>query len=135
MEERKSGAKLQTDVKHNKARSQAQELSVAKEYKANGFEEARRVPMSGAIATLPADVSLGELMLVECKMTKSGKMIFDWEWLRQVKTQAEREMKEGVVHAWIGQVTGPYEKVVVVPEEFWYTILNELMGYRREAGQ
>ena len=125
---------IQMDPKHNKQRSQSQERHLGKEYLAAGFPKSRRVPMSGAVASMPADVDPGALVLVEAKQTRTGKMTFDPKWLLQVREQASRDGREGVAHCWFAEHTGDYGKVVVIPEEFWFKLLKQFRFMEKELG-
>ena len=116
-----------TDVKHNKARSQAQEREIAKEYKNIGFDKARRVPMSGALheAALLADVDPGEKYLIEAKQTRSGKLVLETEWLKKIKAEAASQNRKPLLHAAIAMDEGQYERWVSMPEEDWMALLKE----------
>lgn len=119
--------KIARDVKHNKARSQAQEREIAKDYKDIGFEKARRVPMSGALhdALLLADVDPGEKYLVEAKQTRSGKLVLENTWLKKIKAEAASQNRKPLLHAAIALDEGQYEKWVSMPEEDWFNLLKE----------
>src|SRR5712664_1383473 len=85
----KKQAKKRVPIKKLKNRSREQEREIAANYKAAGFPHSRRVPMSGAIATMKGDVDLGELFLVEAKLTRSGQLIIKHDWLEQVQKQSK----------------------------------------------
>jgi Holliday junction resolvase len=109
-----------------KNRSKAQEREVAKEYVKAGFENARRVPGSGAFATLPGDVDPGRLFLAECKETRRGRLTIDPEWLDKVESQSKSMGRPWyALHTWIGSETSRYRKTVTISEDFFYELLKE----------
>jgi hypothetical protein len=123
----KKQARKGTPIKALKNRSRDQELKIGKDYKGAGFPHARRVPMSGAISTMPADVDPGELLLVECKQTRTGRMVIDPKWLAQVEKQSIDSGRAGyyALHAWVAAGDEHYHKVVVVDEKLWMQILKQ----------
>jgi hypothetical protein len=116
-----------TPIKKLKNRSEQQERTVAKSYVAAGFPKARRQAMSGAMRVLPGDVDPGTLFLVECKMTRQGKMIIDPDWLEHVEQQSRDLGRAGfyALHSWIAKGSDNYKKVVVVSEPLWLAILSK----------
>jgi hypothetical protein len=124
----KKQAKKRVPIKALKNRSRDQELNIGKDYKKAGFLKARRVPMSGAISTMPADVDPGELLLVEAKLTRTGQLIIKTDWLAQVRRQSFNMGRRGyyALHAWVAQGDENYHKVVVVDEDLWFNILAQL---------
>src|SRR5665213_176629 len=123
----KKQAKRGTPVKALKNRSEQQERTIAKGYVAAGFPKARRVPMSGAIASLKGDVNPGSLLLVECKETRQGRMVIKPDWLLQVRKQSKDMGRAGfmALHAWVGEGSDNYYKVVLVDESLWFAILSK----------
>lgn len=119
--------KIARDVKHNKARSQAQEREIAKGYKDIGFTKARRVPMSGALheAALLADIDPGEKYLVEAKQTRSGKLVLETVWLKKITAEAVSQNRRPLLHAAIALDEGQFERWVSMPEQDWFNILKE----------
>ena len=118
---------IKRDVKHNKARSQAQERDIAKEYKQAGFTKARRQPVSGALheALLFADVDPGEIFLVEAKQTRSGKLVLETEWLKKITAEALSQNRKPLLHAAIALDEGQYERWVAMPEDDWFELLKQ----------
>lgn len=127
-------AKKPTSIKSLKNRSKDQEREVAKSYQKAGFPHARRIPMSGAIQHWKGDVDPGELLLVECKQTRSGKLVIEPDWLAQVQKQSKDIGRAGfyALHGWVAKDTEQYHKIVVLPEELWLAILGEWMGREEE---
>jgi hypothetical protein len=125
----KKQAKKRVPIKALKNRSRDQELNIAKDYKKVGFLNARRVPMSGAISTMPADVDPGELLLVEAKLTRTGQLVIKTDWLAQVRRQAFDMGRRGyyALHAWVAKGDENYHKVVIVDEDLWFNILSQLL--------
>jgi Holliday junction resolvase len=127
--------RIARDVKHNKQRSQSEERKIDKEYKAAGFDKSRRVPMSGALheALLFADVDPGEMFLVEAKMTRSGKLVLETEWLKKIKAEAASQNRKPLLHAAIALDEGQYERWVSMPEENWMQFLKEYKNFEEEV--
>lgn len=123
----KKQAKKSTPIKSLKNRSKDQEREVSKGYLSAGFRHAKRQAMSGAISDLKGDVDPGELLLVECKMTKSGKLVIDMDWINQVEKQSRDMGRAGYysLHTWTAGEHTQYKKVVVLPEELWFQILSQ----------
>jgi Holliday junction resolvase len=127
--------KTKTPIKSLKQRSEEQERRIAKGYKKVGFTHAQRVPMSGAIATMKADVDPGELLLVEAKETSQGSLVIDPEWILKVQKESFDKGRRGfaAVHAWVSKKdVHRYYKVVVVEESLWFEILE---GYKNATTQ
>jgi len=82
--------------------------------------------MSGAIATMKGDVDLGELFLVEAKLTRSGQLIIKHDWLEQVQKQSKDIGRAGfyVLHSWIANGSEHYNKIVCIDEGLWYAIVK-----------
>jgi Holliday junction resolvase len=132
---RKNKAELiNKDVKHNKQRSQAEERKIATEYKDAGFDKSRRVPMSGALhdALLLADVDPGSTFLVEAKMSRSGKLVLETEWLKKIKAEAASQNRRPLLHAAVALDEGQYERWVAMPEEDWFKTLKEYKDLEQE---
>lgn len=119
---------IKRDVSHNKARSQAQERDIAKDYKDAGFTKARRVPMSGALheAALIADVDPGERYLIEAKQSRSGKLVLETTWLKKIKAEAASQNRKPLLHAAVALGEGQYERWVAMPESDWFQLLKEM---------
>jgi Holliday junction resolvase len=119
--------RIARDVKHNKQRSQSEERKINTEYKAAGFDKSRRVPMSGALheALLFADVDPGERYLVEAKMTRSGKLVLETEWLKKITAEAASQNRKPLLHAAIALDEGQYERWVSMPESDWFELLKQ----------
>src|SRR6266704_1591530 len=115
------------DVKHNKQRSQTEERKIASEYKDAGFAKARRQPMSGALhgAALLADVDPGSLFLVEAKMSRSGKLVLETDWLKKIKEEAKSQNRRPLLHGAVAMDEGQYERWVSMPEDDWFKLLKE----------
>lgn len=122
----KKQAKIRTPIKSLKNRSQHQERVVAKAYVAAGFPKARRQAMSGAMRILPGDVDPGQLLLVECKETRTGKMVIEPDWLEHVEQQSRDLGRAGfyALHGWVAKDSDNYKRVVVVSEPLWLAILG-----------
>lgn len=122
----KKQAKIRTPIKSLKNRSQHQERLVAKSYVAAGFPKAKRQAMSGAMRALPGDVDPGHLLLVECKETRTGRMIINPDWLEHVEQQSQDLGRAGfyALHAWVAKDSDNYKRVVVVSESLWLAILS-----------
>ncbi|SRR5258708_34666346 len=115
------------DIKHRKERSQAQERELARSYQRIGFPQARRVPGSGAIASLPGDVDVEDLLLVEAKESRRGTLTINPDWIGKIRYQARNAGKKWYcLHAWVAKETGNYEKVVVVGEDVWLNLIAQL---------
>lgn len=113
--------------------SKAQERAIANDYQTAGFTKARRVPGSGAFASLPADVDAGELLLLECKMTRTGRMIIDPAWLAKVEGQAKQMGRPFyALHAWVADKTHPFDKWVCIREDQFFEILRRLNEAEKE---
>lgn len=122
----KKAAKKRTPIKALKNRSEHQERLVAKGYVEAGFPKAKRQIMSGAISTLKGDVDPGQLLLVECKQTRTGRMIINPDWLEQVEKQSKDMGRAGfyALHSWVSKNMDNYKRVVVVSEPLWFAILS-----------
>lgn len=120
-------AKKRVPIKTLKNRSRDQEVKVGKDYKAAGFPRAKRQTMSGAISYLPGDVDPGELLLVECKLTRAGRIVIDPQWISQVEKQSQNLGRSGfyALHTWVAQDNEHYHKMVVIPESLWFQILSK----------
>src|SRR5579859_2833793 len=120
-------AKKRVPIKALKNRSRDQELKIGKDYKAAGFPRAKRQTMSGAISYLPGDVDPGELLLVECKLTRAGQLVIKTDWLAQVQRQARDMGRAGyyALHAWVAGESEHYNKVVIVDEDLWFKVLKD----------
>lgn len=83
--------------------------------------------MSGAISYLPGDVDPGELLLVECKLTRAGQLVIKTDWLAQVRKQAQDMGRAGyyALHAWVAGESEHYNKVVIVDEDLWFKVLKD----------
>jgi hypothetical protein len=119
-------AKKGTPIKALKNRSRDQEMKVSKDYKEAGFPKSKRQTMSGAISYLPGDVDPGELLLVECKLTRAGQLVIKTDWLAQIQKQA-RDMGRHwyALHAWVAGESEHYNKVVIVDEGLWFKVLKD----------
>lgn len=126
-------SRLKKTTKTLKNNSKNQERAIAKDYVKAGFEKARRVPGSGAFANLPADVDPGELLLLEAKMTRTGRMIIDPEWLSKTERQA-KEMGRPfyALHTWVADESHPFEKWVTIREDYFFELLRRLNAAERE---
>lgn len=131
----KKQAKKRTPIKALKNRSRDQENKVADGYKSVGFRHAKRQAMSGALQVLPGDVDPGELLLVECKETRTGRMVIDPEWLAQVMRQSQNMGRSGwyALHSWVADGSKNYHKVVVVDEDLWYSVLGKFKEENAQA--
>lgn len=120
-------AKKRVPIKTLKNRSRDQEIKIGKDYKEAGFPRAKRQTMSGAISYLPGDVDPGELLLVECKLTRAGQLVIKTDWLAQVRKQAQDMGRAGyyALHAWISKDNEHYNKVVIVDESLWMKVLKD----------
>ncbi len=127
--------RIARDPKHNRQRSQAQERSLADDYKDIGFSKARKQPGSGAFheAMLYSDVEVEDLFLAECKETRTGKMVIDPEWVGKVRAEAAAMSKKfWAIHSWVAKDEGHYKKLVVVDETTWMSLLRERNELRKE---
>lgn len=126
----KKQAKSRVPIKKLKNRSRDQELMIAKGYQKSGFPRAKRQAMSGALAILPGDVDPGDLLMVEAKLTRAGQLVIKSEWLAQIQRQAREMGRAGfyALHAWIAKGSEHYNKVVILDEELFFTVL----GWYRE---
>jgi Holliday junction resolvase len=125
---------IKKDPKHNRQRSKAQERSVEGEYKAVGYK-AHRVPGSGAFheALLFADVDVENLLLVEAKETRTGKITIDPEWVEKVKAEAAALGKRfWAIHTWVAEEEANYKKLVIVEQDTWMTLLKERKELEKE---
>jgi Holliday junction resolvase len=128
---------IKKDPKHNRQRSQAQERSITDTYKDIGYK-ARRVPGSGAFhdAMLYADVDIDNLLLVEAKETRTGKITIDPEWVEKVKAEAQAIGKRfWAIHAWVAEAESNYKKLVIVEQDTWMTLLKERRDMEKENAQ
>jgi hypothetical protein len=128
---------IKKDPKHNRQRSQAQERSVTDEYKDIGYK-ARKVPGSGAFhdAMLLADVDVENLLLVEAKETRTGKMTIDPEWVGKVRAEAHALGKRfWAIHAWVAEGEKNYDKLVIMDQITWMTLLAERKDMEKENAQ
>jgi Holliday junction resolvase len=125
---------IKKDPKHNRQRSKAQERSVEGEYKAIGYK-AHRVPGSGAFheALLFADVDVENLLLVEAKETRTGKITIDPEWVGKVRAEAAAKGKRfWAIHAWVAEGEKHYDKLVIMDQDTWMTLLQERKDMEKE---
>jgi hypothetical protein len=83
--------------------------------------------MSGALheALLFADVDPGERYLVEAKMTRSGKLVLETEWLKKITAEAASQNRKPLLHAAIALDEGQYERWVSMPESDWFELLKQ----------
>ena len=115
------------DIKHRKERSQTQERQLARSYRESGFEKAKRIAGSGSWGEVIADVDPGEWLLVEAKETSTGKLTLNSDWIKKISYQAKKMGRRWwTVHCWIGEETGPYEKVVVLDEKHFFELMKLL---------
>lgn len=113
------------ETKARKDRSKHQERELARCYERSGFAKAKRVPGSGALAGLPADVDPGEWFLAEAKETRTGKLTLNPEWIRKIAAQAKQMGRPWwAVHCWVGQETGPYSKVVILDHDHFFELMR-----------
>lgn len=119
-------ARKRTPIKALKNRSREQELAIGAKYREVGFKHARKVPMSGSIDILKGDIDPGELFLAEAKLTRTGQLVIKTEWLKKIRKEAiDKGYKDWyALHAWIAEGTEHYQKVVVVDEDLWYSVLK-----------
>lgn len=127
MHEKKKGRKTGVPIKALKNRSKEQEREIAKDYKAAGFPNAKRQVMSGAIHYLKGDVDPGKLLLVEAKMSRSGRIIINPEWLEKVEQESKDLGRAGfyALHSWVAAGSDNYKRAVIVSEPLWYAILSK----------
>lgn len=119
--------KLKNDTRSRKNRSKNQERELARSARLAGFSTAKRVPGSGALAGLPADVDYGEWFLGEAKETRTGRLTIDPEWIKKISNQARQVGRPWwVLHAWVGGETGPYNKVVIMDEKHFFGLMRQL---------
>lgn len=115
------------DTKHIKNRSKTQERELARSYRSVGFEKAKRIAGSGAWGEIVADVDPGEWFLVEAKETSKGNFTTKRDVIQKIAHQAKQMGRPWwVIHEWIGEASGPYEKVVVMSEKHFFELMNLL---------
>lgn len=115
------------DIKHRKERSKAQERELARSYRKSGLQEAKRIAGSGSWGEVVADVDPGEWLLVEAKETRGGKLVINSEWVSKIAHQSRQMARPWwALHCWVGETTGPYEKVVILDEKHFFEIIKLL---------
>lgn len=118
------------DTKHKRERSQDQERELSRSYRVAGFPQARRVPGSGALAGLPADVDPGSWFLGEAKQTRQGRLTIDPEWVDKIRDQSARIGRPWwVLHAWVAGDNTNFRKLVILDEQHFFEIIKRLKAY------
>jgi len=118
------------DPKARKDRSKAQERGIARSYRESGFQAARRIPGSGAFQGLKGDVEVENYLLVECKETRTGRLVVEPAWFDKIEKEANQAGKRWwAVHGWVASSTSDYRKFVVVPEKTWLDIMGQIKAY------
>lgn len=126
---------IKKDIKHSKDRATAQEYAVRDEYREAGYTKARKVPGSGAYhdAALFSDVEVENLLLVECKETRTGKLTIDPEWVKKVEGEAKAMGKRWwAIHAWAAEGEAHYDKLVIVDQQTWMDLVKQLKDLEEE---
>jgi Holliday junction resolvase len=126
---------IKKDVKHNKDRATAQEYAVRDEYREAGYLKTRKVPGSGAYhdAQLFSDVEVENLLLVECKESRTGKLQIEPEWVKKVSQEAKMMGKQWwAIHAWTAEGEQHYDKLVVVDQQTWMDLVKQLHDLTEE---
>lgn len=120
-------SKPEKGTKNYRNNSKAQERAIAKDYVKAGFPKAHRVPGSGAFVNLPADVDTDSLLLLECKMTRTGKMTLQPAWLEKTEQQAKKMGRPFyALHAWVADKTHPFDKWICIREDYFFELLRRL---------
>lgn len=123
------------DTQHKKQRSKAQERGIARSYGIAGFKTAKRIPGSGAFQGLKGDVDPGEWFLGECKQTRGGRLVIDPRWYDKIEYEARNLGRPWwAVHAWIGDETSNYRRVVILNEPHFFELIRQLKGYESGEG-
>lgn len=120
---------IKKDVKHNKDRATAMEYAVRDEYREAGYLKTRKVPGSGAYhdAILFSDVEVEDLLLVECKESRTGKLQVEPEWVSKVEGESKAMGKPWyAIHAWVAEGEKHYDKLVVTKQETWMQLIKQL---------
>lgn len=126
---------IKKDIKHSKDRATAQEYAVRDEYREAGYPKTRKVPGSGAYhqAILFSDVEVEDLLLVECKESRSGKLQIEPEWVSKVDGESKAMGKPWwAIHAWVAEGEKHYDKLVVVKQETWMDLMKQLKDLKEE---
>jgi hypothetical protein len=122
------------DPKARKDRSKAQERGISGSYRSAGFTQSRRIPGSGAFEGLKGDVDSGSWFLAECKQTRGGRLTIDPHWYDKIEREA-RDLGRPwwVLHAWVGNETSNYRRVVILDEDHFFQLIKRLKDYEQEG--
>lgn len=118
------------DPKARKQRSKDQERRIARSYGESGFKGARRIPGSGAFQGLKGDIDPGSWFLGEAKQTRGGRLTIDPHWYDKIEHESrDRGRPWWVLHAWVGNETSNFRRVVVLSEDHFYELIKRLKAY------